>query len=64
MTLGPTLRHRKSGGTPVISPGGLMIYSGQLFADWTTDGFIPGLSSESLVRIEFDGTEAREARTL
>jgi len=46
---------------PVISPGGLMIYSGQLFADWTTDGFIPGLSSESLVRIEFDGTEAREA---
>jgi len=46
---------------PVISPGGLMIYSGQLFTDWTSSGFIPGLSSESLVRIEFDGTEAREA---
>jgi len=45
----------------VISPGGLMIYSGQLFADWDSNGFIPGLSSESLVRIEFDGTEAREA---
>ena len=46
---------------PVISPAGLMIYSGQLFADWNANGFIPGLSSESLVRIEFDGTEAREA---
>ena len=46
---------------PVISPADLMIYSGQLFADWNTNGFIPGLSSESLVRIEFDGTEAREA---
>lgn len=47
--------------TPVISPGGLMIYSGHLFPDWTNDGFIPGLSSEALVRIEFDGAEAREA---
>jgi glucose/arabinose dehydrogenase len=46
---------------PVISPSGLMIYSGQLFADWTSNGFISGLSSESLVRIEFDGSEAREA---
>lgn len=46
---------------PVISPGGLMIYSGQLFADWNSNGFLPGLSSQSLVRIEFDGTEAREA---
>ena len=47
--------------TPVISPGGLMIYDGALFPDWRGDGFIPGLSSESLVRIEFDGDSANEA---
>ena len=38
-----------------------MIYSGDLFADWQGDGFIAGLSSRALVRIEFDGENAREA---
>jgi glucose/arabinose dehydrogenase len=47
--------------TPVISPGGFMVYDGGLFADWRGDGFIAGLSSRSLVRIEFDGETAREA---
>lgn len=47
--------------TPVISPGGLTIYSGELFPDWRGDGFVPGLSSKALVRIEFDGDGAREA---
>jgi len=47
--------------TPVISPGGFMIYSGELFADWQGNGLIAGLSSEALVRIEFDGENAREA---
>ena len=47
--------------TPVISPGDLMIYSGDLFPDWRGDGFIAGLSGQSLVRIEFDGENAREA---
>jgi aldose sugar dehydrogenase len=47
--------------TPVISPSGFAIYGGTLFADWQGDGFITGLSSESLVRIEFDGDNAREA---
>ncbi|RYE76291.1 MAG: PQQ-dependent sugar dehydrogenase [Oxalobacteraceae bacterium] len=46
---------------PVISPGGLMIYSGKSFPDWNGNAFIGGLSSKSLVRIEFDGTQAREA---
>jgi len=46
---------------PVISPAGFVIYSGSLFPDWKGDGFIGGLSSQSLVRIEFDGTTAREA---
>ena len=46
---------------PVISPAGLMIYSGDRFPQWKGDAFIGGLSSKSLVRIEFDGTNAREA---
>ena len=46
---------------PVISPAGFIIYSGDLFRDWKGDGFIGGLSSQSLVRIEFDGDKAREA---
>ncbi len=46
---------------PAISPAGFIIYSGDLFADWKGDGFIGGLSSKALVRIEFDGAQAREA---
>jgi glucose/arabinose dehydrogenase len=47
---------------PVISPAGFIIYSGDLFPAWKGNGFIGGLSSESLVRIEFDGDKAREAQ--
>jgi glucose/arabinose dehydrogenase len=47
--------------TPVISPAGFIIYSGALFPDWQGDGFIGGLSSQALVRVEFDGEQAREA---
>lgn len=47
--------------TPVISPAGFVIYDGALFPEWQGDGFIGGLSSRSLVRIEFDGESAREA---
>ena len=47
--------------TPVISPGGFIVYDGELFTDWRGDGLIAGLSSRSLVRIEFAGETAREA---
>ncbi|MGY0611797.1 MULTISPECIES: PQQ-dependent sugar dehydrogenase [unclassified Luteimonas] len=47
---------------PVISPAGFMIYSGDLFPAWKGNGFIGGMSSKSLVRIEFDGDSAREAQ--
>ena len=43
---------------PVISPGGLMIYSGSLFPQWRGDAFIGGLSSKALVRVDLNGTEA------
>jgi glucose/arabinose dehydrogenase len=48
--------------TPVISPAGFIIYSGKMFPDWIGDGFIGGLSSESLVRVEFGDGSAREAQ--
>lgn len=47
--------------TPVISPAGFIIYSGAPFADWQGDGLIGGLSSQALIRVEFDGDTAREA---
>lgn len=43
---------------PVISPGGLMIYSGDLFPQWKGDAFIGGLSSKALVRVDLNGTNA------
>lgn len=49
---------------PVIAPAGFIIYSGALFPSWRGDGFIGGLVSHGLVRIEFVGNEAREAERL
>jgi aldose sugar dehydrogenase len=46
---------------PVISPAGLMIYSGKMFPAWKGNIFIGGLSSESLIRVEVDGDTAKEA---
>lgn len=46
--------------TPVISPGGFIIYSGKRFAGWEGNGLIAGLTSKALVRVVFDGTAARE----
>ena len=46
---------------PVISPAGFIIYNGDAFPQWKGNGFIGGMSSQSLVRIEFNGDTAREA---
>jgi len=56
----PEFEAPKAWWTPVISPSGFIIYSGQLFPEWQGNGFISGLSSQSLLRIEFDGENARE----
>jgi glucose/arabinose dehydrogenase len=45
---------------PSISPGGLMIYSGDMFPAWKGDAFIGGLSSNALLRIDLDGTNAKK----
>ena len=45
---------------PVISPGGLIVYSGTMFPQWKGDLFIGGLSSQSLVRVDVNGTDAKK----
>ena len=47
--------------TPVISPAGLIIYSGRQFPQWRGSAFIGGLSSKALIRVAINGTTAREA---
>lgn len=46
---------------PVISPGGLLYYSGELFPQWQGSLFIGGLSSKALVRVKLDGETAAKA---
>lgn len=46
--------------TPVIAPGDMIIYSGDLFAAWQGEALIPGLGSQALVRVAIDGESARE----
>ena len=44
-----------------LSPAGLMIYSGSLFPQWRGNAFLGGLSGQTLVRVQINGTGAREA---
>jgi glucose/arabinose dehydrogenase len=46
--------------TPVISPGDLMVYRGNLFPDWRGDALAAGLSSQAIIRIDLEGDSARE----
>jgi glucose/arabinose dehydrogenase len=46
---------------PVISPGGLLYYSGDLFPQWKGSLFIGGLSSQALIRVKLDGEKAEKA---
>ena len=46
--------------TPVISPAGFIIYSGDMFPQWKGNGFIGGLSSEALIRVSIKGETAYE----
>ena len=40
---------------PVISPSGMVIYSGDLFPEWRGNFFVGGLSSRALVRLAVEG---------
>lgn len=57
----PEFEAPKAFWVPAISPAGFTIYNGKMFGDWRGNGFIGGLSSRSLVRVAFNGTNAREA---
>ena len=57
----PEFEAPKTFWVPAISPGGLMIYSGDLFPAWRGNAFLGGLSSEVLIRVEIDADTAAEA---
>lgn len=46
---------------PVISPGGMIIYSGGMFPQWRGSAFLAALSGKALVRVALDGDQARKA---
>jgi glucose/arabinose dehydrogenase len=46
---------------PVVAPGSLMFYTGDLFPEWNGDGFIAGLGTRSLNRIVLDGNGGARA---
>jgi glucose/arabinose dehydrogenase len=46
---------------PVIAPGNLMFYKGNVFHGWNGSALISGLASESLVRVTFDGKGGAKA---
>ncbi len=56
----PEFEKPKVSWNPSISPGGLIVYSGRLWPQWKGDLFIGGLSSQSLVRVDVEGTNARK----
>lgn len=46
--------------TPVIAPGNFVFYDGDLFRGWEGDAIISGLAAQALIRVEMNGTNARE----
>ncbi len=46
--------------TPVIAPGGMIFYTGDMFPELTGDFLIAGLSSNAITHVEIDGDTARE----
>lgn len=46
--------------TPSISPGSLMIHSGEQFPQWAGDAFVGALSGQALIRVDLDGEDATQ----
>ena len=57
----PEFEAPKISWTPVISPGNMIVYTGEMFPQWRSDALIAGLSSEALIHVDIDGDNAREA---
>ena len=47
--------------TPSVSPGAMMIYTGDKFPQWKGDALVGALSGEAFIRIDIDGDKARKA---
>jgi len=43
-----------------VSPASLIIYSGKMFPQWRGDAFLGALSGKALIRVDLNGTNARE----
>ncbi len=56
----PSFESPKEFWVPSIAPAGLVIYDGDLFADWKGDALIGGLVSEALIYVDIDGETAGE----
>jgi len=46
---------------PSISPGGMMIYTGDMFPKWKGDALVAALSGEALIRVDINGDKASKA---
>lgn len=46
--------------TPVIAPGDMLIYTGDMFAAWKGYALMPGLATQALIAVALDGESARE----
>jgi glucose/arabinose dehydrogenase len=57
----PEFEAPKAFWNPSISPGSLMIYSGDKFPDWYGNAFVGGLSSMALLRLELGEDSATKA---
>lgn len=50
--------------TPVISPAGMVFYTGNLFPEWRNTALIGGLSANAVVRVSVDGDAPREVERI
>lgn len=46
--------------SPVIAPGDMLIYTGDMFAAWKGHALMPGLASQAIVDVAIEGETARE----
>jgi glucose/arabinose dehydrogenase len=50
--------------TPVISPSGMVFYTGEMFPEWQGSALIGGLSSKGIVRVNIGGSQAEEVERI
>ena len=56
----PEFEKPKVGWTPVIAPGSMVFYSGDMFPAWRDKLLIANLKTKSISEVSFDGTNAQE----